>query len=487
MEGLADGFDLDFPEMEHTQSSSSITTTTSSISEPNTDIDTDLSAYFSPSELQTALKVLSAFVSNPSLRSHASANPQVRTLLAHADQITFSTPEARHAKRLQKRREKKDKDQSMLENSGIRKLRSFRAKCLNGGSIPLLMPENGEGMGGEDVLVSSRKMLMNGLGGLVNGMGKLVKPASLVSSSAASTVSTAETAVEEQIVDEGETVVNGETTTQNGTPVEATATESLEQPADNTTTSSAPTTTPPSPSSSSSTPTPSATTTPGSYRTLTFARSCHICKNSFKLLHPFYDQLCPSCAEFNFTKRTQSADLNGKVALVTGARVKIGYCVAVKLLRCGATVIVTTRFPKDAAKRYASEADFEEWREKLFIYGLDFRNVPMIHYFCEHVRARFERLDIIINNAAQTVRKPSGFYSHLLKAEAEPLTGPAESTVVDSSQFLKPGSYLPAPSGFHPDSSPSSDPATTSIMSALTATISQSNTIITPPTTPPST
>ncbi len=44
-------------------------------------------------------------------------------------------------------------------------------------------------------------------------------------------------------------------------------------------------------------------------------------------------------------------DLTGRVAIVTGARVKIGYQAAILLLRAGARVIVTTRFPHDAAAR----------------------------------------------------------------------------------------------------------------------------------------
>ena len=88
-------------------------------------------------------------------------------------------------------------------------------------------------------------------------------------------------------------------------------------------------------------------------RLLHFDRCCHICRQTFKIVHYFYDQLCPTCAELNFSKRNLTVDLEGKVRLVTGARIKIGFMIAVKLLEMGATVIVTTRFPHDAANRYA--------------------------------------------------------------------------------------------------------------------------------------
>ena len=65
--------------------------------------------------------------------------------------------------------------------------------------------------------------------------------------------------------------------------------------------------------------------------------------------------------EFNFAKRTELADLRGRVALLTGGRVKIGYQAGLKLLRAGAQLIVTTRFPRDSAARYAREPDFGEW------------------------------------------------------------------------------------------------------------------------------
>src|SRR5262249_43516905 len=98
-------------------------------------------------------------------------------------------------------------------------------------------------------------------------------------------------------------------------------------------------------------------------------RKCYVCKAAFHRVHTFYDSMCPSCAELNWTKRHQTADLRGRVALVTGARVKIGYQAAIMLLRAGARVIATTRFPRDAAQRYAREPDFADWRDRLAVYG----------------------------------------------------------------------------------------------------------------------
>ncbi|MGZ3688618.1 MAG: SDR family NAD(P)-dependent oxidoreductase [Bdellovibrionota bacterium] len=150
-------------------------------------------------------------------------------------------------------------------------------------------------------------------------------------------------------------------------------------------------------------------------------RACYICKMEFTRLHHFYDALCPTCATLNYEKRFQSAPLDGKVALITGARLKIGYQAALMMLRAGARVIVTTRFPKDAAIRYAREPDFGEWGNRIEVYGLDLRHSPSVEIFTRYIDQAYERLDILINNAAQTVRRPPGFYAHLLEIEEAPI------------------------------------------------------------------
>jgi NAD(P)-dependent dehydrogenase (short-subunit alcohol dehydrogenase family) len=144
---------------------------------------------------------------------------------------------------------------------------------------------------------------------------------------------------------------------------------------------------------------------------------CYICKQHYSIIHHFYDQMCPPCAEFNFYKRTELANLSGRVALLTGGRVKIGYQAGLKLLRGGARLIVTTRFPRDAAQRYAQEPDFGEWGSRLEIFGLDMRHTPSVEALCRQLLATLPRLDFIINNACQTVRRPPDFYTHMMDGE----------------------------------------------------------------------
>jgi NAD(P)-dependent dehydrogenase (short-subunit alcohol dehydrogenase family) len=150
------------------------------------------------------------------------------------------------------------------------------------------------------------------------------------------------------------------------------------------------------------------------------ARACYVCKADRQRLHFFYDQLCDACGDFNYAKRSQTANLQGRVAYISGARVKIGYQAALMLLRAGARVIVSTRFPRDAARRYACEPDFESFRDRLQIYGLDLRHTPSVEAFARQLLANTDRLDFVIHNACQTVRRPTGFYRHLMEGELGP-------------------------------------------------------------------
>ncbi len=150
-------------------------------------------------------------------------------------------------------------------------------------------------------------------------------------------------------------------------------------------------------------------------------RACYVCKTEFEYVHFFYDSMCTPCGDLNYAKRSQTASLVGRVAVITGARLKIGYQASLFLLRAGARVVATTRFPQDAAARYAREGDFSEWGQRLQIHGLDLRHAPSVELFTQYLNDQYDRLDILINNAAQTVRRPPGFYRHLLAGEAMPL------------------------------------------------------------------
>lgn len=163
------------------------------------------------------------------------------------------------------------------------------------------------------------------------------------------------------------------------------------------------------------------------------ARNCYVCKVEFTKLHFFYDSMCPSCATFNYAKRYQTASLTGQTVIITGSRLKIGYYATLMMLRAGARVIATTRFPVDSAERFAKEDDFKDWGHRLEIFGLDLRHTPSVEIFTQFMERHLDRLDILINNAAQTVRRPSGFYAHMMPRENTPY----EQLSVDVQKLLK--------------------------------------------------
>ena len=158
---------------------------------------------------------------------------------------------------------------------------------------------------------------------------------------------------------------------------------------------------------------------------------CYVCKTKYRTVHHFYDQLCPDCAELNFRKRGELADLSGTVAVLTGGRVKIGSQAGIKLLRSGAALIV------------------------------DLRHTPSVEAFCQHIISTQDRLDFIVNNACQTVRRPPDFYRHMMEIERAALTSlpPAVGELVGSYEHLR--SAGPASSGLQPADLPSEHPGLT--------------------------
>ncbi|MBC6467236.1 SDR family oxidoreductase [Actinomadura alba] len=174
-------------------------------------------------------------------------------------------------------------------------------------------------------------------------------------------------------------------------------------------------------------------------------------------MHSEYHLLCVDCAEENQVRRYARCDLRGRRALVTGGRVKIGFQVALKLLRDGAEVIVTTRFPRDAARRFAAVPDSADWLRRLHVHGVDLLDLPGVAELLGSVHRRFDHLDILINNAAQTIRRPAAFHREVRAAEKLPLTGTAARVTVtggacmltdpapSSLEASGPGPFTPVP------------------------------------------
>ncbi|WP_237089417.1 SDR family NAD(P)-dependent oxidoreductase [Nocardioides dokdonensis] len=153
---------------------------------------------------------------------------------------------------------------------------------------------------------------------------------------------------------------------------------------------------------------------------LLVARSCYMCKQKYVDVDAFYHQLCPDCAAVSHAKRDARTDLSGRSALLTGGRAKIGMYIALRLLRDGADLTITTRFPHDAVRRFAQLPDSGDWLHRLRVVGIDLRDPAQVIALTDDVRGRGP-LDILVNNAAQTVRRLPGAYAPLARAEQEPL------------------------------------------------------------------
>ena len=159
--------------------------------------------------------------------------------------------------------------------------------------------------------------------------------------------------------------------------------------------------------------------------TLHNPNACYCCKKRFTEVHHFYASMCPSCAEENYFRRHFTCDMRGRYCIVTGARVKIGFRVALKLLKAGAFVVATTRFPEDARERFKrtdeellrKQKQKESFMSRLKIVAMDLRDLPALEKLCEKLNKELPRLDVIVNNACQTVRRPPTYYKHLLKGE----------------------------------------------------------------------
>ena len=169
------------------------------------------------------------------------------------------------------------------------------------------------------------------------------------------------------------------------------------------------------------------------------SKYCYVCKKIVKEIHFFYDKLCFDCGCFNYAKRTQSCDFSGFVAVVTGCRIKIGYEICLFLLRNSCFVIGTTRFAKECFLRYKKEPDFEEFKNRLKIYSLDLRDLNGLQQFVGYLYGNYEKIDILINNAAQTLRRNVKFYESVMNIERNFLefnSTDAELMIVPTKQLI---------------------------------------------------
>ena len=180
-------------------------------------------------------------------------------------------------------------------------------------------------------------------------------------------------------------------------------------------------------------------------------KNCYICKEKLGLenIHSFYGNLCKKCGDYNYSFRTMKLDFTGRIAIVTGGRIKIGYYIATKLLSYGAKVLITSRFPKDTLFKYQKDPEYEKWKNNLIIYPIDFRIFESTIKFVQFINDNFPHVDILINNAAQTIRRTASYYKYLLPIETKDLNKEDDKKIIKNDfinlqKQLKEGESVPS-------------------------------------------
>jgi len=175
-------------------------------------------------------------------------------------------------------------------------------------------------------------------------------------------------------------------------------------------------------------------------------KNCYSCNSSYNKIHSFYHRLCPKCANINFRKRSVELNLSNRNIILTGGRVKVGFATALKLLRCNANLTVTTRFPAIALNTFQNEKDYSKWKDNLIIYGLDLRIIKEVEKFINYYKNNNDSLDILINNAAQTIKYDKEYYTPLENFESKLLLENNNSKIVNKkvleSQLIEKRSVL---------------------------------------------
>jgi hypothetical protein len=124
-------------------------------------------------------------------------------------------------------------------------------------------------------------------------------------------------------------------------------------------------------------------------------RLCYVCRLEIKRPFPSHPSMCIPCGAFNHASSQISMPPKlalpcNFTALITGARINLGYHTALRLLRCGARVIATTRYPRDAISRYTKETDSCQWKDRLRVVGADFRCAKDAFELVHEVKVWFE-------------------------------------------------------------------------------------------------
>jgi pteridine reductase len=97
-------------------------------------------------------------------------------------------------------------------------------------------------------------------------------------------------------------------------------------------------------------------------------------------------------------------ELDGKIALVTGAAKRVGKAIAIQLARCGADIALHYNQSSEAA--HATAAEISSIGRRVELFQADLAQPAQIEQMFQAIAKTFSRLDVLVNNAAIYHRTP---------------------------------------------------------------------------------
>jgi len=97
--------------------------------------------------------------------------------------------------------------------------------------------------------------------------------------------------------------------------------------------------------------------------------------------------------------------LNGKTALVTGARRGIGKAMAIALAQAGADIVATSAGMESEGSEVSREVT--ALGRKCWTFACDLADRPAVYAFIEAVKRECPPIDILVNNGGTILRKPA--------------------------------------------------------------------------------
>lgn len=138
-----------------------------------------------------------------------------------------------------------------------------------------------------------------------------------------------------------------------------------------------------------------------------YKKRCYICVKVYNGCKNYGKRfMCYNCAWENYTYLTKKTDFSTVIAYVSGCRHTVGYFTCLYLLRNGAKVIGSSRFPKIAMYNYSQEPDYLEFKDRLTVVYCDFTDIISVK---EVIRTILPQINMYINNAFETVKPPQEY------------------------------------------------------------------------------